>query len=66
MRKNAKHRPKLVLALLLLVLIGITTYNLYTMYLNIEIKNSNYETQKVATSINSNENVETKSPSFHQ
>ena len=58
MRKNAKHRPKLVLALLLLVLIGITTYNLYTMYLNIEIKNSNYETQKVATSINSNENVE--------
>lgn len=58
MKKKAKYRPKLVIVFLLIGLIGITIYNLYTMYINIEIKNPNYETQKLVASANNIENFE--------
>ena len=58
MRKNAKYRAKIVIVFLWIGLIGITIYNLYTMYINIEIKNPNYETQKLVASANNIENFE--------
>ena len=58
MKKRAKYRAKLVIAFLWIGLIGITIYNLYTMYINIEIKNPNYETKKLVASANNIENFE--------
>ena len=39
-------------------LVGLIVYNLYTIYINIEIKNSNYKTEKTAVSTEDVENVE--------
>ena len=58
MKKRAKYRAKLVIVFLWIGLIGITIYNLYTMYINIEIKNPNYETKKLVASANNIENFE--------
>ena len=57
MKKNAKYRAKSFITLLWIVLIGLTIYNLYTMYKNIEIKNSQYETKRISTFTNNEENV---------
>ena len=58
MKKRAKYRAKFVIVFLWIGLIGITIYNLYTMYINIEIKNPNYETKKLVASANNIENFE--------
>lgn len=39
-------------------LVGLIVYNLYTIYINIEIKNSNYKTEKTAVSTEDVENME--------
>ena len=53
-----KNKNKIVFSTLLMGLVGLIVYNLYTMYINIEIKNSNYEAEKLSTSINNEENVD--------
>lgn len=58
MPKNNKNKGKFIFIILWIGLIGLIVYNLYTMYINIEIKNSNYETKKISTSTNSEENVD--------
>ena len=47
-----------VLILMLIGLISIIAYNLYYMYKNIDIQNSNYKTEKIAVSTENVENVE--------
>ena len=47
-----------VLILMLIGLISIIAYNLYYMYKNIDIQNSNYKTEKIAVSTEDIENVE--------
>ena len=47
-----------VLILMLIGLISIIAYNLYYMYKNIDIQNSNYKTEKIAVSTEDVENVE--------
>ena len=58
MPKNNKNKGKFIFIILWIGLVGLIVYNLYTMYINIEIKNSNYETQKLSSSTNNEENVE--------
>ena len=48
----------IVLILMLIGLISIIAYNLYYMYKNIDIQNSNYKTEKIAVSTEDVENVE--------
>ena len=57
MKKGAKNMAKLVFTLLWLAIICLIIYNLYTMYKNIEIKNSQYETKRISTFTNNEENV---------
>ena len=47
-----------VLILMLIGLISIIAYNLYYMYKNIDIQNSNYKTEKIAVSTEDVENME--------
>ena len=47
-----------VMILLLIGLISIIAYNLYSMYKNIDIQNSNYKTKKIVASTEDVENVE--------
>ena len=58
MRKNNKRKGKAIFIMLWIGLVGLIVYNLYTMYINIEINSSDYETKKLSTSINSEENVD--------
>lgn len=58
MKKNRKNRGKIVFCILWISLVGLIVYNLYTIYINVEIQNSNYETKKVSVSTNNEENVD--------
>lgn len=58
MHKNNKNRGKIVFTIFWIGLVGLIVYNLYTMYINIEIKNSNYETKNLSVSTNTGENVD--------
>ncbi len=58
MHKNNKNRGKIVFTIFWIGLVGLIIYNLYTMYINREIKNSSYETKNLSTSINNEENVD--------
>lgn len=58
MKKNRKNKGKIAFSILWIGLVGLIVYNLYTIYINIEIQNSNYETKKVSVSTNNEENVD--------
>lgn len=58
MHKNNKNRGKIVFTIFWIGLVGLIIYNLYTMYINIEIKNSNYDTKNLSVSTNNGENVD--------
>ena len=58
MRKNNKRKGKAIFIMLWIGLVGLIVYNLYTMYINIEIKNSNYDTKNLSVSTNNGENVD--------
>ena len=47
-----------VIVLILIGIISIIAYNLYSMYRKIDIQNSNYKTEKIAVSTEDGENVE--------
>ena len=53
-----KNGGKVVFFILWMGLVGLIVYNLYTIYINIEIKNSNYKTEKTAVSTEDVENME--------
>lgn len=58
MKKTKKKWGKIIFMMLWMSLVGLIVYNLYIMYINIEIKNSNYETKKIAASINNEEKID--------
>ena len=56
MKKNAKCRK--VIAVLVIILIGITIYELYNLYINIDIYNNKYEAKRTSISTESLETVD--------
>ena len=57
MKKTKKKWGKIIFMMLWMSLVGLIVYNLYIMYINIEIKNSNYETKRISAPVNNEENV---------
>lgn len=58
--KNSTNIAKIIFIMLFLALIGLIGYNLYIMYKNIEITDTNYEAQRLSFSTNVERNVENK------
>ena len=63
MKKNKKRKTNIIIVLVM-GLIFFIIYNLYIMYRNIDIKDSNYNTQKLAASIDYVENKDKEEDNF--
>lgn len=57
---NSTNIAKIIFIMLFLALIGLIGYNLYIIYKNIEITDTNYEAQRLSFSTNVERNVENK------